>query len=113
MEPKILLIGRTQEAIDVIAEELRKYDRDIVGSNRKMVIKRLIRDEKPDMAIIGAGLHDEAREEMTEFLHALSPKMPVHLIDRNEYSGAYDLISYVNRKVIEFKIERKMSSAIQ
>jgi len=113
MEPKILLIGRTQEAIDIIVEELKKYDREVVGSNRMPVIERLIRDEKPNMAIIGAGLSDEDRTKMTEFIQKCCPTLPVHLIDRNDYSGAYDLINYVNRKVIEFKIERKMAQSNQ
>lgn len=108
MEPKILLIGRTQEAIDVIVEELQKFERNVVGSNRMPVIERLIRDEKPDIAIIGAGLPDEDREKMSVFIGQCCPTLPVILIDRSEYTGAYDLIDFVNRKVIEFKIRRKI-----
>lgn len=108
MEPKIILIGRTQEAIDVIVEELQKFKRKVVGSNRMPVIERLIRDEKPDIAIIGAGLPDEDREKMSVFIHQCCPTLPVLLIDRSEYTGAYDLIDYVNRKVIEFKIRKKL-----
>lgn len=32
MEPKILMVGRTQEVIDILIEELQKFERNVVGS---------------------------------------------------------------------------------
>lgn len=108
MEPKILLIGRKQEVIDILIGELRKFDRDIVGSNNKDVIKKILENKDIDFVLIGAGLLDDARKEMTSYLHSIRPDLIIHKIQRTEKSRPYRIIEFANEKAVEWKVEQKL-----
>ena len=40
MEPKILMIGRRQEVVDILVDELKKFGRDIVGATEQVKIEK-------------------------------------------------------------------------
>lgn len=108
MEPKILMIGRSQEVIDILIEELKPFGRNIVGSNNKDTIKELLEKENIDFVVIGAGLPDEVRDEMKEFLVSIISNLIVHLIERTEKGSPYKLIEFTNQKAVEWKVEQKL-----
>lgn len=108
MEPKILMIGRTQEVIDILIAELRIFGRDIVGSNDKDILKRILENKKIDFVIIGAGLPDEARNDMNDYLLSIQPGLVVNQIEKTDKSNPYQLISFTNQKAVEWKVEQRL-----
>lgn len=108
MEPKILMIGRTQEVIDILIEELKPFGRSIVGSNDKEIIKKLLEKENIDFVVIGAGLPDEVRDEMKGFLLSIKSNLTVNLIERTEKGSPYKLIEFTNQKAVEWKVGQKL-----
>lgn len=63
MEPKILLVGRNLQVIEMLIEELRKVDRNVLGANSKELIESHLKEGKVDFVVVGAGLPDETRTE--------------------------------------------------
>lgn len=108
MEPKILMIGRKQEVIDILIDELANFRRDVVGSNEKDTIKTLLEKESIDFVVIGAGLPDKDRSEMQALIQSIKPGVAVNLIEREGKGGPHKLIDFTNQKAVEWKIEQKL-----
>jgi DNA-binding NtrC family response regulator len=103
MEPKVLMIGRSQKVIDILITELRNYGRDIIGADNKEDVHDILRNHQIDLVVIGAGLPDEVRIDMKEFIISMKPGLPVNLIERTPDSNPKKMIEFVNQKVSEFK----------
>ncbi|MFT4525945.1 MAG: PleD family two-component response regulator [Granulosicoccus sp.] len=108
MEPKILLIGRKQEVIDILAEELNMFGRDVRGSNDKLRITSILQNEPISFIVIGAGLPDEVREELAAYVTGIRPDVGIFLIAQTEKSSPYNMIEFTNRKAVEWKVEQKI-----
>ena len=108
MEPKILLIGRKMEVIGILIDELEKFERDVVGSNEKDKIADILQSKPIDFVVMGVGLPEEVREEITDYIHKIIPGLVVHKIEKMETSSPYNMISFINRKAVEFKVEQKL-----
>ena len=108
MEPKILMIGRTQEVIDTLISELKVFNRDVIGSNKKDIIRSILVKDKFDFAVIGAGLPDEDRNDMKDYLQSIDPKLNMHMVERTEKGSPFKLIEYINQKAVEWKVEQKL-----
>ena len=106
MEPKILLIGRRSEVVDIIAEELTKYGRDIIGASEQEKIELLLHSREFDFVVMGAGLPDHQRDYLTSFIQAIKPELQVFMIERKGKDKPYKLVNFTNNKALEFKIER-------
>lgn len=106
MEPKILMIGRRQEVVDILVEELRKYGRDIIGASEQDKIEKLVQTQNFDFVVVGAGLPDHQRDYLTSFIQAINPKLPVYMIERKVKSKPFKLISFTNNKAVGFKIDK-------
>ncbi len=107
MEPKVLMIGRSQQVVDILKSELKNYGRDIIGTeNNKEAVYQILRSHQIDLVVIGAGLTDDVRMEMKEFIISLRPRLPVNLIKRTPDSSPQKMIEYVNQKVAEFNVTR-------
>lgn len=109
MEPKILLIGRRQEVVDVLLVELKKFQREVSGASEQEKIEQLVNSQPFDFVVIGPGLPDHQRDYLTSFIQTLKPEIPVHLVKRKFKNNPYKLISFINSKAIEFKIERLLA----
>jgi len=107
MEPKVLLIGRSQQLIDVLIGELRNFGRDITGADNKEDVHDILKSYQIDLVVIGAGLPDEVRFDMKEFIITMIPRLPVYLIERTPDSNPAKMIEFVNQKVVEFKLSQK------
>lgn len=108
MEPQILMIGRKQEVIDILIEELQRLGRNVMGSNDKTIIETMIQEKSIDLVVVGAGLPDEVRKDMKDFLLILQPNLSVHLIERSEKSSPYQLIEFTHQKAVEWKVAQKL-----
>jgi hypothetical protein len=107
MEPKVLLIGRSKQVVDILKSELKNYGRDIIGTeNNKEAVYQILRSHQIDLVVIGAGLTDDVRMEIKEFIISLRPGLPVNLIKRTPDSSPQKMIDYVNQKVAEFNVTR-------
>ena len=106
MEPKLLMIGRSQQVIDILIKELKNYGRDIIGTDNKEKVYDILKNQQIDLVVIGAGLPDEVRTDMKEFIISIKPGLPVHLIERTPDSNPTKMIEFVNRKVAEFKLSK-------
>ena len=107
MEPKVLFIGRSQQVIDVLISELRNFGRDITGADNKEDVHDILKSYQIDLVVIGAGLTDEIRFDMKEFIIPMVPGLPVYLIERTPDSNPAKMIEFVNQKVVEFKLSQK------
>jgi DNA-binding NtrC family response regulator len=105
MEPRILMIGRRQEVIDILAEELRKFGRNIHSANDQEKIEKLLKSQAFDFVVIGAGLPDHQRDFLTSLIESIKPGLPVYMIERKEKSKPQKLIKFTNQKALEFKID--------
>jgi DNA-binding NtrC family response regulator len=106
MEPKILMIGRRQEVVDILVDELKNFGRDIVGASEQDKIEKLLQTQKFDFVVIGAGLPDHQRDFLTSFIESLEPGLPVHMIERKKDNEPFKLVNFTNKKAVSFKIDQ-------
>jgi DNA-binding NtrC family response regulator len=106
MEPTILLIGRRQEVVNILIDELKKFGRDIEGVSELENIEKILQVRHFDFVVIGAGLPDHQLDFITSFIETVKPKLPVYMIERKAKSKPHKLINFTNRKAIDFKIEQ-------
>ena len=104
MEPKVLMIGRSQQVINVLLGELKNNGRKIIGTDNKNDVHDILKTHQIDLVVIGAGLVDEVRFDMKEFIISMKPGLPVHLIERTPDSNPTQMIEFINQKVIEYKL---------
>ena len=108
MEPKILIIGRKQEVIDILLEELEHYGRHVVGTNSERIISQYIRSGRIDLVVMGAGLDDESRDRLKSQIHSINPDLAVTMIERSPEGSPHKMIAFVNEQALNFKIERAL-----
>ena len=106
MEPKVLMIGRSQQVINILIGELKNYGRALPGADHKEDVHNILKTYQIDLVVIGAGLPDEIRFDMKEFIISMRPGLPVHLIERTPDSNPAKMIEFVNQKVVEFKVSK-------
>jgi hypothetical protein len=107
MEPRILAIGRLQSTLDVLVEEWERYGRNVIASNSKDRIKKIIETDSIDFICIGGGLPDNEREEMVEYITSINPNIPVNPIPRTENAqGPYSFIPFLNNLAIMHKVRK-------
>jgi len=106
MEPKILMIGRRQEVVDILVDELKKFGRDIIGASEQEKIEKHLQTQNFDFVVIGAGLPDHQRDFITSFIESIKPGLPVYMIERKKDTKPFKLISFTNNKAVGFKIEK-------
>ncbi|MFC7451187.1 hypothetical protein [Rhodococcus daqingensis] len=103
-EPRLLLIGRLQSTLDVLAEELRRFGRDVVATNDRVLIRQTLVEGKVDLVVIGGGLDDPAREEMRDYVFRFSPAIPLHLVPRTEGGSPATTVTFANEQIVLYKV---------
>lgn len=104
IEPKFLLLGRLQTTLDIQAEELKRFGRDVIATNSKEEIEKHLDSTQVDFIVIGGGLADPAREELVAFIRSIDADIPIHLLERTEDANPAKLIAFANEKAILFKV---------
>ncbi len=104
MEPNIPLIGRGLDSLEILRDELIKFDRKIVIANSEEGIASQIRQEKIDLVIIGAGLQDEVIESMKTLIHNLNQDLEVHVMEKTPGINPTHMIGYTNEKAVMWKL---------
>ncbi|MCB0438301.1 MAG: hypothetical protein KDD20_06145 [Mangrovimonas sp.] len=106
MEPKILIVGRDLNVMEILKTELEKAHRKIVYANSKELIKQRLEETEIDLIVVGAGLPEETRQEMGVYIKELQPKAPVFMIERTSNSSPFKMIDFTNEKAVLWKIEK-------
>ena len=109
MEPKILMIGRRLEVVNILVDELKKSGRDIEGAIEQESIEKMLLSKSFDFVIIGAGLPDHQRDYLQSFIQSIRPELQVFMHERKGKNKPLKLINFTNNKAIEFKIEQELA----
>ncbi len=104
MEPNILLIGRNSDTLEILKEELEKFDRNIVYANSEELIESCLKNEKIDLIVVGAGLANETTRLMLDLIERIAPKKELHLMEKTPGMTPVSMISYTNEKAIMWKL---------
>lgn len=104
MEPKILLIGRNLDVMELLKDELVKFDRNIVYANSTELIKKNLNKGDIDLIVVGAGLPDETRDEMERFIKKSHPQISLFMIERTPDGNPAKMIGFTNEKAVMWKI---------
>ncbi len=108
MEPTILIVGRLQTTLEILAEELEKFGRKILASSEKEKIAAILKDEHVDFVAIGAGLPEEQRDNLVAFMKAQNATVPIQLLQRTADASPAKMLHFVNDLAIIFKIHTAM-----
>ena len=106
MEPKILLVGRNFDVMELLKDELAKFDRNIVYANSTELIEKHLNKGDIDLVVIGAGLPDETRDEMGKYIKELQPQVPLYMIERTPDGNPAKMIDFTNEKAVLWKVEK-------
>ena len=106
MEPNILLLGRGMDSLNILKDELLKFDRKIVCANSNELISAILLDEQVDLVIVGAGLPDDMKNEMVALVKSVGPELLVHIMERKPGMNPTSMIGYTNEKAVMWKLMR-------
>jgi PleD family two-component response regulator len=106
MEPKILLIGRSLDVMEILKNELTKFNRNVVYANSNEMITDLLKKGDIDLIVVGAGLPDETREEMKTLIMQLQAEISLFMIERTPDGNPAKMIGFTNEKAVLWKIEK-------
>ena len=104
MEPNILLIGRNLDTLEILKDELVKFNRNIVYANSEEQITSYIANDKLDLIIVGAGLPTETRDELVAVIEKIAPKIELHIMERTPGITPVSMIGYTNNKAIMWRL---------
>lgn len=104
MEPKILLIGRSLDTLEILKSELVKFDRDIVYANSEELIESNLKDHTIDIIVVGAGLPDEIKEVLLAFIKKNAAGIPLHVMERTPGINPTSMIGYTNEKAVMWRL---------
>ena len=106
MEPKILIVGRNLDVMDILKSELSKFGRNIVSANSNELIAESLSNKDIDLIVVGAGLPDKTREEMRKKIMEIQPSVSLFMIERKKDSNPAKMIEFTNEKAVLWKIEQ-------
>lgn len=107
MEPKILLVGRIAQIMDILRDELvTNYGRDVVSCATKQHVAANLAAQEFDLVILGAGFDDETRDDVAVMINSTHPNLDVYLVPRVGEKNPAKLVTTVNEKAIEWKFHQ-------
>jgi len=109
MEPNILLVGRNISTLEILKDELLKFNRSIVYANSDEQITSHLKNEKIDLIIVGAGLPTESRDELVAVIEKSAPKTELHIMERTPGISPTSMIGYTNDKAVMWRMRNAMN----
>lgn len=104
MEPNILLIGKNLDTLDILKDELAKFNREIVYANSEEQITSYIANDNLDLIIVGAGLPTEIKDKFVIVIEKIAPKMELHIMQRTPGITPASMVAYTNEKAIMWRL---------
>ncbi len=95
-EPRILIIGRKQVVIDSLIATLTMQGRNVTGTASREEVRDILDEEDIDLIVLGGGLDDSVRNELSAYIASIKPNIPIRLKDRVQGpEGMVDLINHI------------------
>lgn len=111
-EPKILLVGRIPEIMEILRDELvTNYRRDVVSCASKTDVAAHLDETSFDLVILGAGFDDDTRNDIAAMVNDTHPNLGVFLVPRVGEKNPAKLVTTVNEKAIEWKFHQVLGPA--
>lgn len=104
MEPNILLIGRNLDTLEILKDELDKFNRNIVYANSEEQITSYIAKRKLDLIIVGAGLPTESKDKLVAVIKKSAPEVELHIMQRTPGITPASMVGYTNDKAIMWRL---------
>jgi len=104
MEPNILLIGKNTHTLEILKDELTKFDRKISFANSEELIESHINNNKIDLIIVGAGLPNEMKDVMVTLIEKIAPEIELHIMQKIAGMTPVSMIGYTNEKAIMWRM---------
>jgi len=104
MEPTILLIGRNLDTLEILKDELEKFDRNIIYANSEDLIASNLKNNNIDLIVVGAGLPTETIKNMLELIERIAPKKELHVMEKTPGLTPVSMIGFTNEKAIMWKL---------
>lgn len=105
MEPNILLIGKNLDTLEILKDELIKFNRKIKIANTKEMITSSLTNENIDLIIVGAGLPDNVKDSMLKLIEDNFPTIENHVMVRVLGITPVSMISYTNEKAVMWRLK--------
>lgn len=99
-EPRILIIGRKQVVIDGLIATLTAQGRNVTGTDSRDEVTEILEDEEIDLIVLGGGLADDVRSELSTYIKSIKPEIPIRLKDRIQ--GPEGMVDMINKIVAGF-----------
>ena len=106
MEPNILLIGKNIHTLEILKDELTKFDRKICFANSEELIESHLKNNKIDLIVVGAGLPNEIKNEMVSLIERIAPEIELHIMQKIAGMTPVSMIGYTNEKAIMWRMLR-------
>ncbi|MEE9349939.1 MAG: hypothetical protein V3U80_07835 [Flavobacteriaceae bacterium] len=104
MEPNILLIGKNLSTLDILCQELKKFDRKVFYANSEELIESNLKNNSIDLISVGAGLPDDVSERFVNFIKKIAPETPIHIMKRIPGMTPYSQIDFTNEKAVMLRM---------
>ena len=104
MEPTILLIGKNLDTLEILKDELVKFDRNIIIANSEKLIESSLKNDKVDLIIVGAGLADETIDSMKTLIEKTAPATALHIMKKTPGITPVSMIGYTNEIAIMWRL---------
>lgn len=99
MEKNILLIGKNSDTLEILKDELVKFNRNIVYANSEKQISSYLVSKKLDLIIVGVSLPTETRNELVGVIEKTAPE-ELHIMERTPEITPAPMIGYINEKAV-------------
>ena len=104
MEPTILLIGKNVDTLEILKNELEKFNRTILFANSEESIILNLKNKEIDLIVVGAGLPNEVKDKMVELIQKIASKTPLHIMERTSGITPASMIGYTNDKAVMWRL---------
>jgi DNA-binding response OmpR family regulator len=109
MEPNILLVGKNLSTLEILKDELLKFNRNIVYANSEEQITSHLQNEKIDLIVVGAGLPPELGNELVAVIEKSAPTTELHIMEKIPGITPTSMIGYTNDKAVMWRMRNAMN----
>ncbi|PHS67285.1 MAG: hypothetical protein COB12_03820 [Flavobacterium sp.] len=110
MEPIILLIGKNLDTLEILKNELEKFNRTLFIANSEESIALNLKNKKVDLIIVGAGLPDEIKNKMVALIQEIAATIKLHIMEKTPGMTPVSMISYTNEKAVMWRLMNARST---
>ena len=102
MKPRILLLGKNEDSLDLLEKNLSKYKQSIIKVNSETKTTELLNQNKKDLIIIDTSFTLQERKKLLVKINTINRKAAFHLLGRQDTSAVQDMLSFVKDNLNEF-----------